>query len=210
LTLTKTLKIPECEIEVYFVADTMPDTLQKNLRSGGLDHGFSLVEIVLAIGLVSFSMLAIFALVAQGHKTGREARLESVAALLAGKVNSSLRASSAWTAPVPPYTTASLAAIASGSVTPGAVTNLYDINLDLYSATNPNWSPQFAVASTVSRFRTDWIVASDTNVTASLASIPTAGNAVFLTIEVSHPALAPEANRSKRSFASIITRTSTN
>jgi type II secretory pathway pseudopilin PulG len=174
-------------------------------------RAFSLVEIVLALGLVSFSMLAIFALVAQAHKTSREARLESVASLLAGKPTSALRASSAWTSAVPPYTTATLAEIASGSATPGTITNLYNIDLDLLSdPASPD--RQFAVATTVHPFKPDWLApaTSDTNVANSLSLLPAAGNSVFLTVEISHPALAPETNRSKRSFVSIITRTSKN
>ena len=59
-------------------------------------RGFSLIEVVLAIGIFAFAAIAIVALLGQGMKTSGDARLESVAALLSGKVNSTLRASSAW------------------------------------------------------------------------------------------------------------------
>lgn len=171
--------------------------------------GFSLVEIVIALGLVSFSMLAIFALVAQGQKTSRESRLESVAALLAGKVSSQLRASAAWESGVTNYTGGStLAQIASGSAV--FRTNYLDLNLSNVSADSA--ARQFAVVTEVAPFLPARLVpaTTNTNVADGLSRLPAAGNTVLLNIEVSHPAQAPAANRSSRSFASIITRTSKN
>jgi len=191
----------------------MPESPYRHPGSDRQTQAFSLVEIVLAIGLVSFSMLAIFALVAQGHKTSREARLESVAALLAGKATSALRASSAWVNPSGSEATnyignTSLATIAAGS--PVTKNNYYDLNLSNVTTTKPE-DRQFEIVTTVSPFQPNFLVpaTTDTNVASSLANLPTAANTVFLTVEISHPALASEANRSKRSFVSIITRTST-
>lgn len=168
---------------------------------------FSLVEIVLALGLVSFSLLAIFGLVAQGHKTGRESRLESVAALLAGRATSLLRASSAWETNIDEFTgTKTLSDIAAGSSSQ-AVTNYYDINLEkLTDPADPN--RQFAMTTAIGPLDPALLRASDPGITAAVSRLPAAGNTVFLTIEISYPAQAPEANRSKRSFSSIITRTS--
>jgi len=173
---------------------------------------FSLVEIVLAIGLVSFSMLAIFALVAQGHKTSREARLESTAALLAGKVNSLLRASSVWVTTAGTDATnfignTTLADIAAGTTV--TKTNHYDLNLSNVTASKPE-DRQFEVVTTVQKIDPVLLDATDAGVTDALSRLPAAGNTVLLSIEVSAPALAPPASRSKRQFASIITRTSTN
>jgi type II secretory pathway pseudopilin PulG len=173
---------------------------------------FSLVEIVLAIGLVSFSMLAIFALVAQGHKTSREARLESTAALLAGKINSQLRASSVWTTTAGSDATnfignTTLAAIAAGS--PVTRTNHYDLNLSNVTTTKPD-DRQFEVVTTVALLAPTNTSSPNSDVTAALSRLTNAQNTVLLSIEVSAPALAPHATRSKRHFASIITRTSPN
>jgi type II secretory pathway pseudopilin PulG len=169
--------------------------------------GFSLVEIVLALGLVSFSLLAIFAMVAQGQKTSRESRLESVSALLAGKVNSQLRASAAWTTSIPEYTGSStLAQIAAGS--PVTITNYYNMDLSNVIATDPD--RQFALATEVGPVASAGLSATNPEVTNALATLSAAGNTVYLNITVSYPAQAPDANRSKRYFSSIITRTSPN
>lgn len=168
------------------------------------NRAFSLVEIVIALGLVSFSMLAIFALVAQGQKTGRESRLESVAALLAGKVTSQLRAGSAWEASVPNYTGSStLAEIAAGP--PVTSTNYLDLNLSPVSPTSPD--RQFAVVTEIGPMSAAGLSTGNAEVAGALSGLGSAGNTVFLNIEISHPAQAPDANRSKRTFASIITRT---
>ena len=171
-------------------------------------RAFSLVEIVLALGLVSFSLLAIFALVAQGQKTSRESRLESVAALLAGKATSQLRASAAWTASIASYTGGrTLSDIASG--TPVTITNYFDLNL---SALADPASPdrQFALVTEVGPVSAAKLSSGNAEVADAISRLGSAGNTVYLNIEVSYPAQAPAANRSKRSFSSIITRTSAN
>lgn len=174
-------------------------------------RAFSLVEIVLALGLVSFSMLAIFALVAQGQKTSREARLESVAALLAGRATSQLRASAAWSSTNADYTGSStlfdIAALPPGqSVT---LTNYYDLNLSNVTTSNPG-NRQFAMVTEVGPVSSAKLSSGNPEVADAISRLGSAGNTVYLNIEVSYPALAPAANRSKRSFSSIITRTSAN
>lgn len=174
---------------------------------------FSLVEIVIALGLVSFSLVAIFALVAQGSKTGKEARLESVAALLSGKVNSQLRASTAWDSAtdISTYTggqtLANIAAAPAG--TKVTITNYYDIDLnDVADATSTD--RQFALITEVGPIDSDFFVATDSGANGALSRLPDAKNTVFLNIEVAYPAQAAEANRSKRFYSAIITRTSKN
>ena len=170
-------------------------------------RAFSLVEIVLALGLVSFSMLAIFALVAQGQKTSRESRLESVAAILAGKVTSQLRASSAWTTSITNYTGSStLSDIAAGA--PVTLTSYLDLNLADVGPTDPN--RQFSVVTEVGPVSSAKLASTNAEVADAISRLGSAGNTVYLNIEVSYPAQAPAANRSKRSFSSIITRTSPN
>ncbi len=175
-------------------------------------RGFSLVEVVLAIGIFAFAALAIVALLGQGMKTSRDARLESVAALLSGKVNSTLRASSAWgtnlTDDASNFTGGTnLSQIAEGS----SVTKTIYYTIALQTNTNNTTdTPQFAMKVRVDPFTTNNFSAADTNVRSALTNLPAAQNTVLLNVEVSYPALAPEANRSKRYFASIITRSSTN
>ena len=168
---------------------------------------FSLIEIVLALGLVTFSMLAIFALVAQGQKTSRESRLESVAAILAGKVSSQLRSSTTWDTNMTNYTGGStLSDIANGLTV--TRTNYLDLNLAGVSSNSPD--RQFAVVTEVGPVSAAKMVIPNPEAAGAISRLGAAGNTVFLNIQISHPALAPVANRSIRSFSSIITRTSKN
>ncbi len=181
-------------------------------------RGFSLVEVVLAIGIFAFAAVAVVALLGRGMKTSGEARLESVSALLSGKVNSTLRASSAWSIPSSNASNyignQTLAQIAAGSP---VSTNIY-YNIYLRPTNDPAnpandvryTTPQFAMAVRVEPFSTNNFSWTDGDVTKALKSLPAAKNTVLLNVEVSYPALADEANRSKRYFSSIITRTSTN
>lgn len=168
---------------------------------------FSLVEVVLALGLTGFSMLAIFALVAHGQKTSRESRLESVAALMAGRATSLLRASAAWDSNIAEFTgPKTLSEIASGAG-PVVSTNYYDINLEpLSDPADP--ARQFAMVTDVRPLDPAFLSAEDSAVEEAISRLPAGGGSIFLNIEISFPAQAPEANRSKRNFSSIITRTS--
>lgn len=176
----------------------------------GARQGFSLVEIVMALGLVSFSMLAIFAMLAHGHKTSRESRLESVAALLSGKAISALRSADNWETPrFPEYTGArTLTQIAQGS--PVTVTNYYDSDLERLPESGDPSLRTFAMVSTLAPLDPSLLVSPDAGVTASLARLPAAANTVALNLEVSYPANAPQANRSTRRFSALLGRTSRN
>lgn len=175
-------------------------------------RGFSLVEVVLAIGIFAFAALAVIALLGRGMKTSGDARLESVSALLSGKVNSILRASSAWdantmTTNAKAFTqNQSLAQIAAGSSV--LSTNYY--NGSLSNVSDADTDRQFAMAVRVEPFTVANFSSTNADVNAALGSLPAAQNTVLLNVEVSFPAIAPEQNRTKRSFSSIITRTSPN
>jgi len=180
------------------------------MKHNRTELGFSLVEIVMALGLVSFSMLAIFALLAHGHKTSRESRLESVAALLSGKAISALRSADNWVTPrFPEYTgSRTLTEIATGS--PVTVTNYYDGNLERLAESADPSLRSFAMVSSLSPFDPSLLVSPDAAVTAALARLPAAANTLALHLEVSYPANAPVANRSRRHFSAILGRTSRN
>ena len=175
-------------------------------------RGFSLVEVVMAIGIFAFAAVAVVALLGQGMKTSGDARLESVSALLSGKVNSTLRASSAWdaaniTTNAKSFTQGkTLAQIAAGS--PSTTTLYYSLLLSNVPAADPD--RQFALSVRVDPFSPANLSSGNSEVTNALGSLPAAQNTVLLNVEVSYPALAPEVNRTKRNFSSIITRTSTN
>ena len=162
---------------------------------------------MMILGVAFTEALAIFALVAQGQKTSRESRLESVAAILAGKVTSQLRASSAWTTSITNYTGSStLSDIAAGA--PVTLTSYLDLNLADVGPTDPN--RQFSVVTEVGPVSAAGLSSANPEVSSALATLGSAKNTVYLNITVSYPAQAPDANRSKRSFSSIITRTSPN
>lgn len=62
--------------------------------------GFSLTEVVLAIGVVSFAVLATFGLLSVGHSTGKDARDQQLAARLATNEFNRLRTLSASNSPL--------------------------------------------------------------------------------------------------------------
>lgn len=64
--------------------------------------GFSLVEVVLALGITAFCLLTIFALLPIGLKTNQETLQETTAASLAAAVSTDLRATSS-TGTTSPY-----------------------------------------------------------------------------------------------------------
>ncbi len=173
-------------------------------------RGFSLVEIVMALGLVSLSMLAIFALLAHGHKTSRESRLESVAALLSGKAISALRSADNWELPrFPEYTgSRTLTDIAMGG--PVTLTNFYTSDLERLAEADDPSLRTFAMVSSLGPLDPALLVSPDGGVTAALGRLPAAANTVALHLEVSYPANAPQANRSTRHFSAILGRTSRN
>ena len=66
-------------------------------------YGFSLVEVVLAMGIVSFCVLATFGLLSIGNDTNRRSRDEMIAAQLAENEFSRIRALSVANFPVNGY-----------------------------------------------------------------------------------------------------------
>ena len=152
-------------------------------------------------------MLAIFALVAQGHRTSRESRMESVSAILAGRVNSLFRASSAWDAGVTNFTgNRTLTEIAAGQRV--TMTNYLDLNLSNVGSGDPG--RQFSIVTEAGPISAAQMTTGNQDVREAILALGSAANTIFLNIEISHPALAPEATRSKRTFSSIITRTAKN
>ena len=66
-------------------------------------RGFSLVEVVLAMGIVSFCVLAVFGLLSTGNDTNRRSRDEMIAAQLAENEFSRIRALSVANFPINGY-----------------------------------------------------------------------------------------------------------
>ena len=71
------------------------------LRSSATVRGFSLVEVVLAIGIVSFSVLATVGLLAVGNDTNKRARDEGFAAQIAANEFERIRSLGVASFPTP-------------------------------------------------------------------------------------------------------------
>lgn len=69
----------------------------------GRARAFTLVEVVLALGIVSFAVLAVIALLSVANETNRRAREEAFAAQLAANEFERIRAASAATFPPDTY-----------------------------------------------------------------------------------------------------------
>lgn len=78
-----------------------------NLRSSSPTRGFSLVEIVVAIGVISFALVAIIGVLPIGLAAGRQATQETRANHLAEQIFSTLRSQ--------PFTNVTLASLGSTS-----------------------------------------------------------------------------------------------
>lgn len=175
-------------------------------------QGFSLVEITLALGVVAFALIGIFALVSQAQRTSRESRLESAAAILSGQVNSALRAPYAWDpAAIGAFgpTLRNLLGVGQtlSDVAQGKVirrTNFFDITLQPVTADHPD--RQFVLSSELMPVGSASLSISGSGQAASLAILGDAGTTVAVQLEIAHPALAPESMRSKRRFFTLITR----
>jgi len=67
----------------------------KAIFKGGNRHGFSLVEVVIAIGIVSFAVLAIMGLLPTGLKTVKNSNEQAAAANAIGAIAEAIRAGNA-------------------------------------------------------------------------------------------------------------------
>jgi|GEM_PF-1935761 len=171
--------------------------------------GFTLVEVILAIGIFAFAMIVVLGLVSRGLQTNREARMEGVSAILAGQINSLLKAPYLWgtnsiNSPMATYFlgTRNLGQIASG--TPEVRTNFYTQDLVF---TNSADAGDFQVVTRIQPVSQGFITANETSLNDALSRLDAGGHCVNVAIEISYPAKAPEQNRSKRYLSSILTRT---
>jgi type II secretory pathway pseudopilin PulG len=169
-------------------------------------RAFSLIEIVLAIGIFSFAAISIFTLLARGLQTSREARLENAAAILSGQITSLLKASYAWTpgaANNPALArflgTNNLAKIASGA--PEIRTNYYTTDLEWTNTSDAD----FQVTTDIKSLDQGLISTSEPNLATALSNFSRSQNAVFVRIQISYPARSPDNLRSKRDYATIVT-----
>jgi len=174
-------------------------------------QGFTLVEIILALGIFAFAMVGIFGLVSRGMQSSRESRVEGASAILSGQIHSLLKASYAWGSTFnnnPKLTNflgnRSLGQIAAGS--PEVRTNFYTQDLEL---TNSRENAEFQVVTEIRSIGANGglLVPEESVLGDAITRLNAGAHCVFVGIEISYPAKAPEANRSKRHLSSILTRT---
>jgi len=181
-------------------------------------RGFSLVEIILAIGIFAFAAVTILTLVHRGLQTSREFNLESSAAILAGKITSLLKASYAWTDDYDENPNLrqllgqqNLSQIASGSSV--STTNLYTRSLVHEDDEERSQGEELEIEvvteiSALNASSATGNLVAEPGLDQAIGRIRDFGkNAVFVRILISYPANAPERMRSNREFASIITKT---
>jgi len=173
--------------------------------------GFSLVEVILAIGVFAFAMVTVFALFSRGMQTSRESRVEGASAILSGQINSLLKASYAWDSNVANNPmlanflgSRNLGQIAGGS--PEIRTNFYTQSLE---RTTSKDDAEFQVVTEIRPIgqNTDRLAPEDEDLSKAISRLDIGAHCVLVHIEISYPAKASEANRSKRYMTSILTRT---
>lgn len=176
------------------------------------NRGFTLIEIILALGIFSFAMLTIFGLVSRGLQTSRESRVEGAAAILGGQINSLLKASYAWESTnytnnpqLTNFLSRSLGQIATGS--PEIRTNFFTQELKLI--TNSLDYPEYQVVTEIRPISQNngFLAPEETALQNAILRLDGIGHCVFVHIEISYPAKAPESQRSKRFISSILSRT---
>jgi prepilin-type N-terminal cleavage/methylation domain-containing protein len=71
----------------------------RSLR-GEEERGFSLVEVVVSLGIIAFAVIAIYGLFPVGYRAGLDSRRETQATYIAEQLIGDLRAASSATAPI--------------------------------------------------------------------------------------------------------------
>lgn len=169
-------------------------------------RGFSLIEVVIAIGIFAFAAITMLTLLGRGMQSSRESRMDNAAAILSGRIVSLLKASYAWTnSAVNPEMTnfmgpSGLQGIASGGAE--VRTNYYDIDLQRANQADAD----FQVVTDIRPLNQGFLSTASTNLQLAIGRFADSKNAVFASVNVSFPArITNEALRSKRDFATIIT-----
>jgi len=133
-------------------------------RSGTSSLGFSLVEVVLAIGIVSFSVLATIGLLSVANETNKKSRDEAFSAQLAANEFERIRSLGAGNFPTTVYVTRYFDSELKDLGTTATPSAVYALAIDIVSLTAPAPAdllfnaevryPASAPAPTVLRFTT--------------------------------------------------------
>lgn len=157
-------------------------------------YGFSLVEIVLALGIISFVLVAIFGLFPVGYGNALESRRETRAAYLAEQIIDDLRSS--------PFDSASILYLESD----GALAALSPLDLSVSGVRALACDGRNAVVREISEVAYANGGAGDDAEFLALVRVTATGfdDLSEISIEVSAPSTAPLSGRSRHSFVTLI------
>lgn len=158
------------------------------------EKGFSLVEIVIALGIVSFALVAIFGLLPTGYKSAIESRRDTRSAFIAEQIVSDLRASSFSNATI----------LCKGS--DGKLTALTPIDLRASGTRVLACDGQDSILKelAISDYDSSYTGA-EAEYLARIKTTPTGLSNLFqIEVEVSAPPAAPLSSRTRRGFFTFI------
>jgi len=163
-----------------------PVLLSKKLFFGSKPiPGFSLVEVVVALGIVSFAVVAILGMLPMAMKTARDSMFETDATLAAQRLISELQIGTGANRTVSHGTnsTALISLSANSTNTILAFSN----SAPVFSTTSLDANPSV-------EFFAQILVTTNTGIT----------NLSQVQVNISHPAAAPATNRTTNSFTTLI------
>jgi uncharacterized protein (TIGR02598 family) len=157
-------------------------------------YGFSLVEIVLALGIISFVLVAIFGLFPVGYGNAMESRRETRAAYLAEQIINDLRST--------PFNNASILYVGSD----GVLDALLPLDLSVNGVRALACNGQNAVVREIGETAyADGVSGDDVEFLARVRVNATGFDDLSeVSVEVSAPATAPLSGRSRHSFATLV------
>lgn len=158
---------------------------QKTSSTFELPLGFSLVEVVIALGIVSFAVVAIVGMLPMALKTAKDSMFETDATLAAQRIFSELQTGSGVNRTVSTGSnTSATISLAANS------TNI----LAFKSDGKPMFTTASLAANPVVEFFAEILVSTNTGVS----------NLSHVQVSISHPAAAPTNARTTNSFTTLI------
>jgi len=152
------------------------------------DLGFSLVEVVIALGIVSFAVLAIVGMMPMALKSAQESMRETDSTLIAQRIFSELRTGSG----------------ANRTITKDASTNTQTLILTAHNSTNNFLG--FKENGEVNGFTTSGAQNANLDYYAQISVFTNTGvsNLSRIQIDITAPAAAPPTARTTNSFTTLI------
>lgn len=160
---------------------------------GGSVHAFTLIEVVIALGITTFCIITLLALLPVGVNTAVKSRGETRASYLAEQIISDLRSS--------PFNSATILSSSGGSLAPLTPFSMATASTNVLACDAANnvlaMVPASQYAAAFAGTGTNYLV----QVVVSPSALP---NLSTVSVEVSAPAQAALASRSRYSFQTMI------